>query len=224
MLQPRIRHDFRDQPPNRRPPRCPLHPPRHRGRPIRKPRKWHWPTCCQCVFEERIRHKCLSSRRSSYLQRAQPQWKHHQRLCEVQSSYYLATRSVQVAGYVGCCFAVRSHDQGIYRLGSYYCWCRGSGIPETKYVFFFFPLDLTITNRIPAAAQVSKLRSLITENIDITGAEIAAWQQAWFRFLPFLSLLLFCWIQSIGVGSVQGLPRAGFFEDRSAFLGDLQRI
>lgn len=44
--------------------------------------------------------------------------------------------------------------------------------------FFFFPLDLTITNRIPAAAQVSKLRSLITENIDITGAEIAAWQQA----------------------------------------------
>ncbi|ODM21162.1 hypothetical protein SI65_04215 [Aspergillus cristatus] len=30
----------------------------------------------------------------------------------------------------------------------------------------------------PTAAQVSKLRSLITENIDITGAEIAAWQQA----------------------------------------------
>lgn len=35
-----------------------------------------------------------------------------------------------------------------------------------------------ITNGIPAAAQVSKFRSLTAENIDITDAEIAAWQQA----------------------------------------------
>jgi len=45
-------------------------------------------------------------------------------------------------------------------------------------VCIFGTFGLTITNRIPAAAQVSKLRSLVTENIDITDAEIAAWQQA----------------------------------------------
>lgn len=35
-----------------------------------------------------------------------------------------------------------------------------------------------VTNRIPGVAQVSKLRSLMVENIDVTDAEIAAWQQA----------------------------------------------
>lgn len=56
------------------------------------------------------------------------------------------------------------------------------GAPASQRPSMFYysgiPFGLTlITNGILAAAQVSKLRSLTAESIDITEAEIAAWQQ-----------------------------------------------